>query len=148
MKCEYAEKVSQLIDGELSEVDAREIENHVAHCAECSALKTDFLLLRVELRESSSTKTYELPPLETKPIWKRSVSVPAPAFVVLLLAFLTTVSFLAYSYLGKDEVAVENKIKAPQRKEKPRSETTLERFDLGGRAEIYVVSENKVEVQQ
>lgn len=51
MNCDCTEKISQLIDGELSPEDARELERHLLDCAECQAVKADFLNLRSEIAE-------------------------------------------------------------------------------------------------
>jgi len=42
MSCNYTEKVSSLIDGELSAAEARDIERHLLNCAECEQQRADF----------------------------------------------------------------------------------------------------------
>jgi hypothetical protein len=49
MKCDWTQKVSLLIDGELPPAEAREAERHVDLCGECRAAREDFLLLRRQL---------------------------------------------------------------------------------------------------
>lgn len=49
MNCNQAEKVSLLIDGELSPSEAKELESHLVQCGECRALRSDFLSLRSQL---------------------------------------------------------------------------------------------------
>ena len=49
MNCDCTEKISLLIDGELSRDEAREIERHLLTCAECQHAHADFLSLRSEL---------------------------------------------------------------------------------------------------
>ena len=49
MNCSFTEKISSLIDGELSPADAREVERHVLTCSECELLRADFLNLRNQL---------------------------------------------------------------------------------------------------
>ena len=46
MHCDCTEKVSLLIDGELSPVEARELERHLLTCTECQEARGDFLNLR------------------------------------------------------------------------------------------------------
>lgn len=46
MNCNYTEKVSLLIDGELAAAEAREVERHLLSCADCEQLRADFLSLR------------------------------------------------------------------------------------------------------
>jgi len=49
MNCSFTEKISALIDGELSPAEAREVEHHVLTCSECELVRTDFLNLRNQL---------------------------------------------------------------------------------------------------
>ncbi|HET7286945.1 MAG TPA: zf-HC2 domain-containing protein [Pyrinomonadaceae bacterium] len=49
MNCSYTEKISSLIDGELSAGEAREVERHVLTCSECELVRADFLNLRNQL---------------------------------------------------------------------------------------------------
>jgi hypothetical protein len=49
MNCHCAEKVSLLIDGELPAAEVHEVERHLMECAECQALRADFLGLRQQL---------------------------------------------------------------------------------------------------
>src|SRR5688500_8422194 len=49
MNCSFTEKVSSLIDGELSATETREVERHLLSCSECQQLRADFLNLRSEI---------------------------------------------------------------------------------------------------
>lgn len=49
MSCNYTEKVSSLIDGELAPAEAREVERHLLNCAECEQVRADFLSLRSQI---------------------------------------------------------------------------------------------------
>ncbi len=49
MSCSFTEKISSLIDGELAQAEAREVERHVLTCAECEQVKADFLSLRSQI---------------------------------------------------------------------------------------------------
>ena len=49
MSCSLTEKVSSLIDGELSATEAREVERHLISCSKCQQLRADFLNLRSQL---------------------------------------------------------------------------------------------------
>ena len=49
MNCSFTEKISSLIDGELSAVEAREVERHMVGCNECQQLRVDFLNLRTQI---------------------------------------------------------------------------------------------------
>src|ERR671920_232526 len=49
MTCSFTEKISSLIDGELSTTEAREVERHLLDCSECQEVRADFLNLRSEI---------------------------------------------------------------------------------------------------
>jgi hypothetical protein len=49
MSCNFTEKISSLIDGELTPTEAREVERHLLNCIECEQLRADFLNLRSQI---------------------------------------------------------------------------------------------------
>ena len=49
MSCSFTEKVSSLIDGELSATESREVERHLLSCIECQQVRADFLNLRSQI---------------------------------------------------------------------------------------------------
>ena len=49
MSCSFSERVSSLIDGELSATETREVERHLLSCNECQQLRADFLNLRSQI---------------------------------------------------------------------------------------------------
>ena len=49
MNCSFTEKISSLIDGELSTAEAREVERHLLGCSECQQVRADFLNLRSQI---------------------------------------------------------------------------------------------------
>jgi hypothetical protein len=49
MNCSFTEKISSLIDGELSTTEAREVERHLIGCTECQEVRADFLNLRSQI---------------------------------------------------------------------------------------------------
>lgn len=49
MNCSFTEKISSLIDGELSATETREVERHVLSCSECQQMRADFLNLRSQI---------------------------------------------------------------------------------------------------
>jgi len=53
MSCDFTEKISQLIDGELSEVEARDVQRHLTQCAVCQEARADFLSFRSEISNYS-----------------------------------------------------------------------------------------------
>ena len=51
MKCVWTQKISLLIDGELDRAEAREVERHLAACADCREAQADFLSLRRQIAD-------------------------------------------------------------------------------------------------
>ena len=49
MNCSFTEKISSLIDGELSTSEAREVERHLLGCSDCRQTRADFLNLRSQI---------------------------------------------------------------------------------------------------
>lgn len=49
MNCSFTEKISSLIDGELSATEARDVERHLLGCNECQQVRADFLNLRTQI---------------------------------------------------------------------------------------------------
>lgn len=70
MSCDQIERVSLLIDGELSETDALAIERHLVSCTECRQVRADFLGLRSQI----ITDTPQLDSLATQRALDRIVS--------------------------------------------------------------------------
>ena len=55
MNCIFTEKVSSLIDGELSQVETPEVERHLMSCVECQQMRADFLNLRSQIANSETS---------------------------------------------------------------------------------------------
>ena len=49
MHCDQTEKISLLIDGELSTEDVRSLEKHLSTCSQCEQVRADFLGLRDQI---------------------------------------------------------------------------------------------------
>ena len=49
MNCNFTEKVSSLIDGELTPGEMREVERHLMNCVDCQQMRADFLNLRSQI---------------------------------------------------------------------------------------------------
>jgi hypothetical protein len=49
MNCEFAEKVSEYIDGELPSDQVLAVERHLLACGECQELRSDFMSMRSEI---------------------------------------------------------------------------------------------------
>lgn len=49
MNCDWTEKISLLVDGELDAAESRHVEGHLADCRACEDARADFLQLRQQL---------------------------------------------------------------------------------------------------
>jgi hypothetical protein len=114
MSCNFTEKVSSLIDGELAAAEAREVERHLLSCAECEQVRADFLSLRSQI---ASFETATQPVVQNRALKKilaggehrapaRGLqwgwSTPAIAFGVLLIAAMIF-GFILYKNSNKQE---------------------------------------------
>ena len=97
MNCNFTEKISSLIDGELTQSEAREVERHLLSCGECEQLRADFLSLRSEIAAFETSLQPAVQNRALKKILRTERRVPvlglqwnfatqAIAFVVLLIA--------------------------------------------------------------
>lgn len=75
MNCSFTEKISSLIDGELSMTEAREVERHLINCSECQEVRADFLNLRSQL---ASFETSLQPAVQNRAL-KKILSTPRHA---------------------------------------------------------------------
>ena len=151
MDCKYAEKTSLLIDGELSVEEAKHVKAHVADCSECREMETDFLYFRRQIKESASEAVLETlkdvrlisSDKKETAVWKKWISLPAPALVALLLLLAGFGAWAVFSVFDRSKkmtVAEETIVKTPLEKENRQTAPngiSLSRFDRGGRAEIY-----------
>jgi hypothetical protein len=111
MNCSFTEKVSSLIDGELSAVEAREVERHLPGCNECQQLRADFLNLRTHIAGFETSLTPEVQNRALKKILDRpapatrglrwSFGTPAIAFATLVIA-AAIIGLLFYQNYNKN----------------------------------------------
>lgn len=99
MSCNFTEKISSLIDGELSQTEAREVERHLLNCSDCEQVRADFLNLRSQITSFESSLQPEVNNRALKKIlaperrthaggWQWSFGTPAVAFAMLLIVGL------------------------------------------------------------
>jgi hypothetical protein len=55
MSCNFTEKISLFIDGELSPSEARQVESHLVTCLQCAEARADFLNLRSQIANYESS---------------------------------------------------------------------------------------------
>src|ERR1044071_5596789 len=91
MSCNFTEKISSLIDGELAPVEAREVERHLLSCSECEQLRADFLNLRSHIASFEASLQPAIQNRALKKILSRQGRVPALhwAFGTQAIAFAT-----------------------------------------------------------
>ena len=77
MNCSFTEKVSSLIDGELTASEAREVERHLVGCNECQQLRADFLNLRTQIAGFETSRRPEVQNRELKKILGTDRRTPA-----------------------------------------------------------------------
>ena len=119
MSCSFTEKISSLIDGELTSAEAREVERHLVTCSECELLRADFLNLRSQLTNFETSLEPQVQNRALKQILAGPHRAPARglqwSFGTQALAFATLlivaaiIGFVAYQNSNqreKKEVAV------------------------------------------
>jgi anti-sigma factor RsiW len=149
MNCSFAEKVSMLLDDELSLMEIESIRAHIADCSECRNLEKDFLFFRQQIKTSVSdfsdtgeVKVSPFPIRKQTPVWSRWISLPVPALALFAFALVCLGAWIASSRFSRN--SIDTAMQAPvnnaaPKKENPPSEISLARYDNGGRAEIYVM---------
>lgn len=123
MNCSFTEKISSLIDGELSPAEAREVERHLVTCSECELLRADFLNLRSQLTSFETSLEPQVQNRALKKILAGPRRVPARglqwSFGTQALAFATLlivaaiIGFLAYQNSNQREQKEVAKIQTP-----------------------------------
>ena len=91
MNCSFTEKVSSLIDGELSAVEAREVERHLVGCNECQQLRADFLNLRTQIAGFETSLKPDVQNRALKKILGTEHRAPRWSFGPAAVAFATLV---------------------------------------------------------
>src|ERR1043165_1258795 len=129
MNCSFTEKVSSLIDGELSAVEAREVERHLVGCNECQQLRADFLNLRTHI---AGFETSLKPEVQNRALQKIlgterrvparglrwSFGTPAVAFATLLIA-TAIIGLLFYQSFNKHDRTSEHVAQQQQQNPTP-----------------------------
>lgn len=151
MRCDFLEKVSLLIDGELTPVEADQIRVHLSSCRICQHTERDFMRLRHSIRShefasdllAQRQTLWRIVALKNVPLWRRKIAVPAPvvALVVVVLAALGTwvgFSGAAGSLRRTSERTGEQGAIRPSE-----DGFDLSRFDRGERAVIYKTPRTK-----
>jgi anti-sigma factor RsiW len=150
MNCHFTEKISLLVDGELGEEEAKQLNAHLLTCKDCRLSHADFLRLRSHLRAYSSLldsvaqrrALSRILGSENPPAWKRSIRLPVPAFALLLAAVIALSLWLMsvrQSVQAPAETKANKIVTMPAASRDSEDALDLARFDRGERAAIYKV---------
>jgi anti-sigma factor RsiW len=144
MDCEWTERVSLLIDGELGPDESAQIEKHLRDCAICRAAQGAFLALRKEINAYES----RLDPFATSraltsvlgrkhfSFWRHRIAVPVPALALILVA-----AFLLGALALRSRLTTMTTTTTPAA---VTSKMDLSAYDRGGRATIQVIKRSEV----
>ena len=100
MNCNFTEKISSLIDGELAPVEAREVERHLLSCSECEQLRADFLNLRSQIASFETSLQPAIQNRALKKILSRQGRVPALHWVFGTQAIAFATLLIAGAIIG------------------------------------------------
>jgi hypothetical protein len=127
MNCDFTEKISLLIDGELSEHEAREVQRHLSGCGGCQAARADFLGFRSEISNYGASlnpaaqaealkrilgQSTDRPRVAPKLGWSWSFAPRAVAFASLILV-AALIGFIVYRAAQNNESSIAQKNPAP-----------------------------------
>ncbi|HJS23198.1 MAG TPA: zf-HC2 domain-containing protein [Pyrinomonadaceae bacterium] len=119
MNCSFTEKVSSLIDGELSATETRDVERHLLSCTACQQLRADFLNLHSQLKNFETSLQPEVQNRALKKIlatgerrvparglrWSFGTQAIAFASLVIVAAIIGTLVYIN-SNTGEQHTAV------------------------------------------
>lgn len=150
MNCDKTEKISEMIDGELSPEETEELARHIENCVLCESARNDFLFFREQIKSLAEVSPSSVRQNTGQWLWKRffkkrlEISFPVPVFALSLL-IISVLGLWAWSASrkGLPETSLTESKKQIQKNNYPDSqnmaETSLARFDGGGRVEIYTI---------
>jgi len=143
MDCEWTERVSLMLDGELEPDESVMVEKHLNDCLICQAAQGEFLALRKQIKGYES----RLDPFATSraltsvlrrkqsSFWRYRIAVPVPALALI---------FVAVFILGA--LALRSRpttVGTPITPSIITSDTDLAAYDRGGRATIQVIKRSE-----
>lgn len=147
MDCEFLERVSLLIDGELSREQSERVREHITSCAVCTRAEQEFLIVRQRIRSykpalGAYNRERALREI-TERWWEKKIALPAPVFAVAVLLMLALVTWSLMARPSATAPGVGQEAARPPQIKSPAQETPVEgqpsfsRFDHGARAVIY-----------
>ena len=149
MECEQMEKVSQLMDGELSDEEVAAVSTHVANCRVCERAAADFMSLRreiaafdIELKPFVKQRVLRsLVASQNPPLWRRRISIPVPVMATLLLALLA-IALWWTARSARLPPSQEVDVRRVTTEGQSQAAADLSRFDHGGRAAIEKIKQS------
>lgn len=124
MNCEFAEKVSALIDGELSSDEAQSIERHLSECHSCQEMRADFYSLGREL-ESFPLRTpprSQQPAYSGRPViarWKPALLAVTAALLLIVFGLVLKNRYRGERQNGNAEFITQNQPQSTSPKSSP-----------------------------
>ena len=145
MSCNFTEKLSLLIDGELEREEAEQVKLHLSSCLICQQAQTDFLSLREQIKShpyepDASAERQAIKRIlnsERTPLWQRRIALPVPVFSLVMLALFALVAWSVY--VRATRPARIERATAPVDNQASQAGLDLSRFDKGERAVIYTI---------
>jgi negative regulator of sigma E activity len=138
MSCDCTEKVSLLIDGELPENEAREVQRHLLQCVDCQQARTDFLTFRSQIgayipqlepvtQREALNRILNRRPVKVRvarPAWSWSFSPRAVAFAALVILAAVTGLVLYRSVNRQQDESIQAKVQQTKAVAQPSVENT------------------------
>jgi hypothetical protein len=148
MNCEYTEKVSLLLDGELSTADTEEARRHLTGCHACQQVEQDFLRLRQQIRSPvfeadaimQRQTLWKVLASQRPPFWRRQIAMPAPVLAIVLAAWVALGIWFVFTRAARPINQGMRQISPVPASAVPNNEASgidLSRFDHGERAMVY-----------
>lgn len=143
MSCNFTEKLSLLIDGELEREEAEQVNLHLSSCLICQQAQRDFLSLREQIKShpyepdanAERRAIRRILDSERVPFWEKRIALPVPVFSLMLLALLALIAWSVY--VRANRPAQTELATAPVNNQPSQDGPDLSRFDKGERAVIY-----------
>jgi hypothetical protein len=145
--CEFAQMVSEFIDEELSNEDAKLVKDHIISCSICTQALQSYLSSRNEIRSykfivSEGVQVGVLQKILGCPktsLWRKRIAIPVPVAMTFALVMIVLVLLRVHDFkkpMESQELAEMPLARSPLNKD-TLAGVDLARFDHGERAVIY-----------
>lgn len=148
MNCDFSEKVSMLIDRELSPSEADLVRKHLAECGLCRQVEQDFLGLRNQIKSfdfdtdpiAQRQTLWKVLASRSIPFWRKKIKLPVPVFALAVAALLAFGAWSVYVRTVQQARVVDKRVRnvriEPTSNIDP-GVLDLSRYDRGERAILY-----------